>query len=107
MINMGDIAGMIISILRDRRRQHEKHCAQQFVSCLVPTPRELDQNMWICFNERKRDISLSMYIIICIYMTLMTLGMVSFLGSSLHGAQALDTRTGRGVTVIHRLALLH
>jgi hypothetical protein len=62
MINMGDIAGMIISILRDRRRQHEKHCAQQFVSCLVPTPRELDQNMWICFNERKGDISLSMYI---------------------------------------------
>ena len=70
MINMGDIAGMIISILRDGRRQHEKHCAQQFVSCLVPTPRELDQNMWICFNERKGDISLSMYmyIYVCIYM---------------------------------------
>ena len=46
-------------------------------------------------------------VIYSIYMTLMTLGMVSFLGSSLHGAQALDTRTGRGVIVIHRLALLH
>ena len=67
MINMGDIAGMIISILRDGRRQHEKHCAQQFVSCLVPTPRELDQNMWICFNERKGDISLSMYMYIYMY----------------------------------------
>jgi hypothetical protein len=47
------------------------------------------------------------YVSLHMYMTLMTLGMVSFLGSSLHGAQALDTRTGRGVIVIHRLALLH
>ena len=74
MINMGDIAGMIISILRDGRRQHEKHCAQQFVSCLVPTPRELDQTMWICFNERKGDIALSMYmyIYVCIYICIYT-----------------------------------